>query len=247
VDTLVLKPSVNTRTVRLIRQSRAPVRIGVGGRRHDFVYSHRILPAEAGANHLLHLAALLAPFGIAREEGLAPVALPLTEDERSRAEQWWRERGDGAGIRLFVNISAGGEDRRWPEERYTSVLRRIAAERDDLRIALSSAPSDRDAAARIAAAVGGTVLAAPLRDAFAVLGASHLVLSPDTSVAHAAAGFQLPSVVLISERQLQFAPWRAPGRLVVTPSVRLGAIAAEEVSAALLELLRELPSSRIIV
>jgi ADP-heptose:LPS heptosyltransferase len=244
VDTLVLKPAVNTRTVRLIRQSRAPVRIGAGSRRHDFVYTHRVVVADAGANHLVHLAELLVPFGIAREEGLTPVPLPLTDDERRRGEDWWTERGTGGGARLFVNVSAGGEERRWPEQRYTGVLQHLVEEEGDLRIALSSAPSDRAVAVRIAAAVGGTVVAESLRDAFAVLGASDVVLTPDTSVAHAAAGFQRPSVVMIADRQLQFAPWRAPGRLVVTANPRLDAIQEGEVLDAVRGLLRELPHPR---
>ncbi|MDB4899712.1 MAG: hypothetical protein JWN53_1520 [Gemmatimonadetes bacterium] len=243
VDTLVLKPAVNTRTVRLMRQARAPVRIGAGGRRHDFVYTHRVRPADPAANHFEHLAELLVPFNIAREEGLIPVPLPLTEEELLRGERWWRERG--TGVRLFVNVSAGSDERRWPEERYTSVLRRLADEENELRIALSSAPSEREMAGRIASAVGGTVVAGSLREAFAVLAASDVVLTPDTSVAHAAAGFQRPSVVMISERQLQFAPWRAPGRLVVTPNTRLDAIHEDEVLDAVRRLLHDTPRERV--
>jgi ADP-heptose:LPS heptosyltransferase len=123
------------------------------------------------------------------------------------------------------------------------VLRALTRERPNLRLAISAAPSDWTAAEEIARATGGTALAVPLREAFAVLAASQLVLTPDTSVAHAAGGFQVPSVVMTPQGNLRFAPWRAPARLVVAPSKGLDTIGEAEVLAALREQLRDIPQS----
>jgi ADP-heptose:LPS heptosyltransferase len=242
IDGLVLKPSVNSRTVRLLRASRAPIRVGTGGRRHDFLYTHPVA-TDLGANHHVVLAALLAPFGIAPESALDPVAMPLSTEERARAEQWWRTHAPNGETRLLVNISASSAERRWADERFIGVLRALTRERPYLRLAISAAPADWTAAEEIARATGGTALAVPLREAFAVLAASQLVLTPDTSVAHAAGGFQVPSVVMTPQGNLRFAPWRAPARLVVAPSRGLDTIGETEVLAALLEQLRGIPSA----
>ena len=233
IDGLVLKPSVNSRTIRLIRASRAPVRVGTGGRRHDFLYTHPVA-ADLSANHHLVLAALLAPFGISSEAALEPVAMPLSSEESARAEAWWRDAGP-RGTRLFVNISASSAERRWADERFVAVLRALKAEDHRLQIAISAGPSDWFAARAIAEATGGRALTVPLRDAFAALAASDVALTPDTSVAHAAGGFQVPSVVMMPEGNLRFAPWRAPARLVVATSKGIDTLGEDVVLAALRE------------
>jgi ADP-heptose:LPS heptosyltransferase len=142
-----------------------------------------------------------------------------------------------------VNISASSAERRWADERFIGVLRALKQERPDLQLAISASPADWPAAEEIARAAGGTALTVSLRDAFAVLALSQLVLTPDTSVAHAAGGFQVPSVVMTPQGNLRFAPWRAPARLVVAPSKGLDTIGEAEVLAALREQLRDIPGS----
>jgi ADP-heptose:LPS heptosyltransferase len=237
IDGLALKPSINSRTVRLLRASRAPVRIGTGGRRHDFLYTHPVA-TDLAANHQVVLASLLTPLGIAPDSALEPVAMPLSADERARGQRWWNDSKAGEGTRLFVNISASSTERRWPDQRFVDVLCALRQEGTDLRLAISASPADWPAAGEIARATGGVALAVSLREAFAVLAASHLVLTPDTSVAHAAGGFQVPSVVMTPRGNLRFAPWRAPARLVVADSKGLQTIGTEEVLAALRDQLR---------
>lgn len=236
LDGLVLKPSVNTRTVRLLAASRAPVRIGTGGRAHDFLYTHPVA-TDPGANHVVVLASLLAPLGIAAEGALEPVPMPLTDEERAAAEAWWSALD--AGPRVFVNLSASSAERRWPDARFTGVLREVMLVHPAARIAVSGSPSDWPAAGAVAQAVGGHAVAGSLRAAFAILAASDCALTPDTSVAHAAAGFQVPSVVLMPEGNRRFAPWRAPARLVVAAGPNVSFIPEGEVVAALLGVLGE--------
>jgi ADP-heptose:LPS heptosyltransferase len=232
IDGLVLKPSVNSRTVRLLRASRAPVRIGTGGRAHDRVYSHAVA-TDLAANHVEVLASLLRPFGIEAERALGPVAMPLADAERVAADAWWTT--SGAGRRLFVNLSASSAERRWPDERFIAALRAVTAAHPTLRLALSGSPDDWSAAREIATAVGGRAFAGSLREAFALLAAADAVLTPDTSAAHAAAGFGVPSVVLVPRGNLRFSPWRAPVRLVVAEGPAVDTISEGAVIAALLE------------
>lgn len=230
IDALALKPSVNTRTAHLMAASGAPVRIGIGGRPGDAMYTHAVGAPRAGANHLEYLAALAAALGASAEIALEPTALPLSAIETLEAEAWWRALGGGR--RLLVNISAGSAERQWPMESYREVLALVLANRPGLRIAVSSAPSDRPAAIELAATVGGTVVTLPLRGAFSLVRDADVVLTPDTSVAHVAAGFQRPAVVMITRGQLAFAPWRGVGRLVIADGSSLLSLTAAQVAAA---------------
>ena len=237
VDGLVLKPGVNSRTARLLRASRAPVRVGTTGRAYAFLYTHPVV-TDLSANHVEVLAALLGPFGIPPDVALDPVPMPLGDAERAGAESWWGAHGQGR--RLFVNLSASSAERRWPDERFSAVLRSLRAEHPSLHVAISGSPGDWPAAAAIADAVGGRACTGSLRDAFSLLAASDAVLTPDTSVAHAAAGFGVPSVVLTPAGNLRFAPWRAPARLVVGRGSGVESIGVEVVSAALRKTLQPL-------
>ena len=64
------------------------------------------------------LAPLLAPFGLPPDSALEPVAMPLSAEERARAERWWRERAPSGETRMLVNISASSAERRWADERF---------------------------------------------------------------------------------------------------------------------------------
>jgi ADP-heptose:LPS heptosyltransferase len=60
-----------------------------------------------------------------------------------------------------------------------------------------AAPSEQARGERIAIAGGATLVPTPnIRDALALVATADFVLTPDTSIAHAASAFQRPSVVL---------------------------------------------------
>lgn len=238
IDGLVLNRRVNSGTLRLLLASRAPVRIGTGHRRHAFVYTHAV-STDLAANHVEVLASLLEPFSLAAERARAPVAMPLTDAERLQADAWWGARGSGA--RLFVNLSASGPDRRWADAQFAAVLDAVTVGRPGLRIAVTGSPMDWPSARRLAAGSGGRWFTGSVRDAFAVLSRSDAVLTPDTGAVHAAAGFGVPSVVLIPRANLRFAPWRAPGALVVAEGRTIHDIPPSRVSGALGAVLDALP------
>ena len=75
----------------------------------------------------------------------------------SRADARVAERLQQAGVTpqhelIVVHVSAGNPFRRWPEPAFTTLVAGLAASSPARRIVLSSGPSDRDAADRIAAA-----------------------------------------------------------------------------------------------
>ena len=231
IDAIALKPTVSTRTAHLMAASGARVRIGIGGRRGDFLYTHPVVPPPGSGNHVEYLAELASAAGADRTVALDPTPLALSAIEVIEAEAWWRALGPG--LRLLVNISAGSAERRWPDDAFREVLADAVRVRPSLRIAITSAPADRGAATTIAAAVGGAVVALPLRSAFALVRDADVLLTPDTSFAHVAAGFQRRAVVMIARQQLAFAPWRGIGRLLITDEPSLGALTPARVSEAL--------------
>ena len=238
IDGLVLNRRVNSGTLRLLLASRAPVRVGTAHRGQGFVYTHAV-STDLTANHVEVLAALLGPFGVPVERALAPVAMPLTDAERLEANVWWGARDGDA--RLFVNLSASGPDRRWADAQFAAVLDAVKARRPGLQIAVTGSPADWPSARRIAADSGGRAFSGSVREAFAILACSDAVLTPDTGTAHAAGGFGVPSVVLIPQANLRFAPWRAPGTLVVADGRTIHDISPNRVSGALGTLLDALP------
>lgn len=123
---------------------------------------------------------------------------------------------------MVVHVSAGNPFRRWPEPAFVRLVRALAGGNERRRLVLSSGPSDRAAAARIAqaarAALGpegaerivdfGEFDLAELR---ALVERSRLFVGGDTGPLHVAATTSTPIVGIygptLPERS---APWRDP-------------------------------------
>jgi ADP-heptose:LPS heptosyltransferase len=131
-----------------------------------------------------------------------------------------------AGVRetdtlIVVHVSAGNPFRRWPESAFVRLVASLASRAPDRRLVLSSGPSDRAAAGRIAAAAGQQLGAAASRivdcgelnlsELRAVISRSRLFVGGDTGPLHIAATTSTPVVGLygptLAERS---APWRDP-------------------------------------
>ena len=242
IDGFALKPRVNTSMALMLLAAQSPVRVGIGRRAHDFLYTHRVRPLRDDAHHVEYLGALAAPFGV--NPGVTDFSPELVRSavEKEHAEAFWAGV-PGTGPRLLVNVSSGESWRRWPDERFVAVLRAMRETRPDVRVAVSAAPGERASARAIAAAVHGVALDASLRDALAVVGAAELVLTPDTSIAHAAAAARVRSVVMYpSSVMAQFEPYRAVGTVVRTEAATLMGMAVAVVWEALRGELGKVPS-----
>jgi ADP-heptose:LPS heptosyltransferase len=117
-------------------------------------------------------------------------------------------------------------------------LKQRAPEADVLVI---GAPVDSERAIRIAHGGGVRYAATPnLRDALAIVAVADFVVTPDTSIAHAASACRKPAVVLIKKgNEALWGPYGTPGRQVVNEGKTLGTLPLEPVIAAVDELIEE--------
>jgi lipopolysaccharide heptosyltransferase II len=131
---------------------------------------------------------------------------------------------------IVVHVSAGNPFRRWPEPFFTEAVARIAAGAGDRRVIVSAGPSDREAAARIAAAARARLAAAAARildpgdfdlaELRALIARSRLFVGGDTGPLHLAAATATPVVGIYGPTlSVRSAPWRSPA--VATVSVEV--------------------------
>jgi lipopolysaccharide heptosyltransferase II len=123
---------------------------------------------------------------------------------------------------VVLHVSAGNPFRRWPEPAFVRLVTTLAEADDRRRIILSSGPSDRSAAERIAdaarAALGSTKAHRVLRfgdvnlsELRALVARSHLFVGGDTGPLHIAATTATPIVGIYGPTlSARSAPWRDP-------------------------------------
>lgn len=123
---------------------------------------------------------------------------------------------------VVMHVSAGNPFRRWPEPFFVDTATALAAGGPKRRVVLSSGPSDREAAARIAAAtrarLGGEARRIidlgefDLHELRALIGRSRLFVGGDTGPLHMAAATDTPVVGLYGPTlAARSAPWRPAG------------------------------------
>ena len=228
VDCMVTAPSVTT--LLLIAASGAAQRIGIAGRGNDAAFSITVPPDPRPDSHMVdRLSALVRAFDVDPASVDKRPRLPLTESERSRADSMWGPRDSGA--RVLVNISAGTSERTWPDERYMEVMRRIRDEHPDAVLRVISSPSEITRAAHIAGVAEARAVSTPtIRAAFSLVATADLVITPDTSIAHAASALGVPAVAMYShEKSERWGLYENPGRMVIHPASSLEGLQVEPV------------------
>ncbi|MEP6915798.1 MAG: glycosyltransferase family 9 protein [Acidobacteriota bacterium] len=132
------------------------------------------------------------------------------------------DAGVAAGHELIVvHVSAGNPFRRWPEPAFTTLVSGLAAASPLRRIVLSSGPSDREAAERIAVAARHALGQAAARvvnfgefdlpELRALVERSQLFIGGDTGPLHIAATTATPIVGIYGPTEsARSAPWRDP-------------------------------------
>jgi ADP-heptose:LPS heptosyltransferase len=136
---------------------------------------------------------------------------------------------------VVVHVSAGNPFRRWPEAAFVELVASLAAAGERRRLILSSGPSDREAADRIARQARRQLGEGrdnrivdfgefDIRELRALVARSALFVGGDTGPLHVAATTATPIVGIygptLSERS---APWRDPG--LATESVQVDGLA----------------------
>jgi ADP-heptose:LPS heptosyltransferase len=204
----MLKPSATS--TGLMLGAGARYRIGIAKPADAHAYNIPVTPAPSGQSFARQLGETLRVFGVDPDTTDWHYDLFLTDAERGDAEARW---GQHPGTpRVLVNVSAFTPDRRWPGDRYVALIRRVKEKLPDASILVVGDPRDWSAAGAVAAASGVTgVDVSPIRNAFAFVAASDLLITPDTSLAHAASAEGIPGLVLFRSGAEMFAP---PGNLV---------------------------------
>ena len=104
-------------------------------------------------------------------------------------------------------------------------------------------PSEWNSVRKVASAVRGLPVETPnLRDAFALVGTTDLVFTPDTSISHAASAFRKPSLVLLKREHKPYAPYNTPGEVVAWNEDEIQKLPFERVADALNRLVTEFGS-----
>ena len=155
------------------------------------------------------------------------------------ADRRMAERLAAAGVLpshelVLLHVSANNPFRRWPEPAFTELIAALAAASPNRRLVLSSGPSDRAAAGRIAEGARaqlGTDRAArvvefgefDLPELRALIGRSRLFIGGDTGPLHIAATTATPVVAVYGPTlPARSTPWRDPS--VMTESVEVAGL-----------------------
>lgn len=232
IDCMVTAPSVTT--LLLMLASGAQFRIGIAGRGNDAAFNITV-PADTRVDaHMVDLlSALAAAFDVDPSLVERRPTLDVTDAERVRARAAWNSFEDAR--RVLVNISAGSAERTWPEASYVAVIEHIHARDPNAVVRVIAAPNELDRARSIAARGGATVVQTPsIRDAFALVASADLVMTPDTSITHAASAFRTPSVVIfIKGKPERWGLYDTPGVNVEHSEGTLATLPVERVLAAI--------------
>jgi len=244
VDCMVTAPSVTT--LLLILASGARYRIGISGRGNDAAFNVTV-PAEtrAGAHMVDLLAALAGAFDATLDDAERHPVLSVTDAERQRADDIWSSSSES--FRALINISAGTSERDWSDARYAAVMLHLRARRPDAVLRVISSPQDAERGRRIARDGGGEYASTPsIRDAFALIATADFVFTPDTSIAHAASAFRVPTVAIyVRGKSERWGLYGTVGENVQHPEPTFETLDAGSVTAAIDRVLSGLISSRV--
>ena len=206
--------------------SDAPERIGYDVAGRAWMYTRRVArPRNLRPRHSVENQwDLLASLGIGPPDPFRfPVEMPL-DAAAQRAVEW---RLQEAGITpddtmIVIHVSAGNPFRRWPLESFAALAADLAARDARHRIVLTSGPSDRAAAARVAdegrarleeherrrIVSSGDFSIAELR---ALMERAAVYIGGDSGPLHVAATSRVPIVGLYGPTlPARSAPWRDP-------------------------------------
>lgn len=250
VDGRINNPPIFTSTPLLMYAGRANFRVGAGGDREPRIYNVNV-PEWNRVDHYIEGSKHLAvPFGVDPQSVDWQPEIFLSAEERALAEARWAEARELAGSRegattgvvkrLLVNLSASEPKRRWPNGKFIATLQAARVHAPNMPIIVIGLPSEWEGVSEVAAAVNGLAVNTPkLRDAFALVGTSDMVFTPDTSISHAASAFRRPSLVLLKREHKPYAPWNTPGEIIAWKEDEIHQLPHERVSEALDKLLAD--------
>jgi ADP-heptose:LPS heptosyltransferase len=252
VDGRINNPQVFTSTPLLMLAAGAPYRIGVGGGNNDLIYNVRVARYDRSIPYVEGSKSLSLPFGVNPAAVDWQPEIFLSDLERKVAESRWLEveelairntnrisgatGSDGRLLltgRLLVNLSASEKKRRWQDEKFIEVLRKVREAAPRLPIVVIGLPHEWDQVKMVAESVAAVAVpTSRLRDALALVGTSGMVFTPDTSISHAASAFRKPAVVLLKRDHHPYAPYNIPGENIFWDGSEIHGLSVDAVGAA---------------
>ncbi len=202
IDCMVTAPSVTT--LLLMLATDAPYRVGIAGRENDVAINVSVDPPTGEQLMAIRLGALSGAFGVDPLTRDWRPELVVSPTLREAAAARWRSFATGTpgGQRVLVNVSAGAPARQWQVEKYAAAIEHIRARLPDAIVFVTGAPSERDRIDAAAAMSGATGVVTPsLSEAFALVATADFVLTPETSIVHAASAFRRPAVALYRHQE----------------------------------------------
>jgi ADP-heptose:LPS heptosyltransferase len=142
---------------------------------------------------------------------------------------------DRSSVRLIVNVSAGAPTCIWREECFIATLQHVKERFPRLLPLVIGATEHRQRMERIARGADVQVAhTSHFRQMMALVAASDLVLTADTSVVHVASAFDKPVVAMFpASGGSAFGPYGTSGRAISTPGPSLESLEVEPVVQAL--------------
>lgn len=244
IDGRLNNPPIFTSTPLLMLAGGARYRVGSGGGQNATIYNVCVPEYDRNIHYIEGSKSLAVPFGVDPSKVDWQPEIFLSDSEREAADQIWQGiRLENANAqnpkRLLVNLSASEPKRRWPDGKFIAAIRAAVGSPADVAMVVIGLPSEWKSVQQVASSVGGVPVQTPkLRDAFALVGTSDLVFTPDTSISHAASAFRKPSVVLLKREHRPYAPYNTPGEIVAWGEDQIQQLPYERVAAALTSLLR---------
>ena len=197
------------------------------------------IPDRRRVHIVERFARLLLAFGIDPAAESLDLEYRLSDDDRARAAALLQPT---SGVpRLAVNVSGRGARKYWGRDRFIGAIEFVRQHYPGLGVVVCGAPRDGAEVEAIACATRSQrVPPLPFHAFAAVIHECDLLLTPDTSVAHLAAAWKMPAVVLFQEdpRNLPWVPYKSPHRAIVEPGPISGT-PVERVTSALGELIEE--------
>jgi ADP-heptose:LPS heptosyltransferase len=249
VDGRINNPPNFTSTPLLMYAGRTRFRVGARGDRKPRIYNVCV-PEWNRVDHYIEGSKRLAiPFGVDPNTVDWQPEIFLSEGERETAEAHWRgaeelvsaqQNSAGSRKRLLVNLSASEPKRRWPDGKFTATLQGVRARNPAMPMIVIGLPAEWESVSNVAGEVNALPVNTPkLRDAFALVGTSDLVFTPDTSISHAASAFRRPSLVLLKREHRPYAPWNTPGEIIAWNEDQIHQLPHERVKEALTKLIAD--------
>lgn len=199
------------------------------------------LPLERGKKTMAELQAMMLSevFGWKHDLEMLQLSIPLSTENISISENFFRKNGLQPELTVGVNISAGREYREFSIERNSQMIQGMLAILNDVQCVIISTPADMQKAQDILHRVQNhfprriyAFQSTDILDVCAVIQQCRMIISPDTSHVHIASAFKKPVVAFYSEMTTyigEWMPFKVPFRALVSPDKQpIEAISHEE-------------------